>query len=579
MIRKVLVANRGEIALRVMRACREERIASVAIYTEGEESARHVRYADEAVLIASENSIPYVDIDAVLSAAIAVGADAIHPGYGFLAENPDFAQACENSGLVFVGPPAAAIEAMGDKVRSRTVAMRAGVPIVPGSDGPLDQEGARAFGAEHGFPLALKAVAGGGGRGFRVAWEAHEVEEAWSQASGEGQRYFGNPAVYAEKYLEHPRHIEIQIFADQHGNAVGLGERDCSIQRRHQKLIEEAPSPALSDTLRAKMNATAVRLAREVGYVGAGTVEFLFSEGEFYFLEMNTRIQVEHPVTEEITGIDLVREQLRVAAGMPLSFGNDLAPSGHAIECRINAEDPAQGFAPTPGRLRTFTVPTGLGVRVDTGFEAGDVIDPRFDNLIAKLIVRGRDRAEALSRMDRALADFEVSGVATTIELYRHILRRTDFQNGVYDTHYIARSGVAGALSPTEIPIEDGDDGDVIVVQVNHRDYRVRLPEVITAETSATRRSSPARAGARGRSTPAGAAANGELKSPIQGTVLNVAVVAGDEVKAGDLICVVEAMKMENELVAPQSGVVSELAVEVGMTVRAGDLVAVIDGP
>ncbi len=576
MIRKVLVANRGEIALRVMRACREERIASVAVYSDGEQDARHTRYADEAVEIVSANPIPYLDADAVLSAALSTGVDAIHPGYGFLAENAAFARACAAAGLIFVGPPADAIDAMGDKVRARAVAERAEVPIVPGSGEPVDVEAAREFGQDHGYPVALKAVAGGGGRGFKVAWDEAGIEEAWRQASGEGERYFGNPAVYVEKYLEHPRHIEIQVFADQHGNAVGLGERDCSIQRRHQKLIEEAPSPALDAATRERMNATAVRLAQEVDYVGAGTVEFLFSDGDFFFLEMNTRIQVEHPITEEITGIDLVREQLRVASGEPLSFDGSPRLFGHAIECRINAEDPARDFAPTPGKLASYAPPSGFGIRVDTGFEAGDEVDPRFDNLIAKLVVRGRNRAEALSRLDRALADFEVSGVATTIELYRHILRRPDFKAGDYDTRYLELTKVADGLTPTELPSDEPEDGDAIVVEVDGRSYRVKLPESLAATGATARRASPG-AGSRGRAGRARAASSGELMSPIQGTVLSVAVETGDTVEAGDLICVVEAMKMENELTAPVSGTVVTLAVEAGATVRTGDLVAVIE--
>ena len=576
MIQKILVANRGEIALRVMRACREERIASVAIYTAGEESSRHASYADEAIEITSDNPIPYVDIHAVLSAAIESRADAIHPGYGFLAENPDFARACEESGIIFIGPPADAIESMGDKVRARAVAVQADVPVVPGSDGPLDVASARAFADEVGFPIALKAVAGGGGRGFRVAWDDGAIPEAWEQASGEGQRYFGNPEVYGEKYLDQPRHIEIQVFADQHGNVVGLGERDCSIQRRHQKLIEEAPSPALSEELRAEMNETAVRLAREVNYVGAGTVEFLFSDGAYYFLEMNTRIQVEHPVTEEITGIDLVRQQLRVALGEPLPFDAEAGFRGHAVECRINAEDPAQGFAPSPGRLRSFQPPTGFGVRVDTGFDSGDEVDPRFDNLLAKLVVRGRDRAETLSRLDRALADFEVSGVATTIELYRHVLRRPEFKSGEYDTHFLERTGVARGLKPARLPDDDADASDAIVVQVNGRNYQVKLPDDLVGGGNPGRRQSPARAATRRSGTSTTSTGSGDLVSPIQGTVLNVAVEVGDEVAAGDLVCIVEAMKMENELVAPKSGVVRELSARPGVTVRNGDLLAVI---
>jgi acetyl-CoA/propionyl-CoA carboxylase biotin carboxyl carrier protein len=576
MLRKVLVANRGEIALRVMRACREERLATVAVYTDGEEHARHVRYADEAVVIASKDRLPYLDIDVIVGVAVDTGADAIHPGYGFLAENPEFSHACETAGLVFIGPSAQAIETMGDKVRARAAAEAAGVPVVPGTGEPIGVDDARAFGERVGYPIALKAVAGGGGRGFKVAWSADEVEAAWSAARGEAERYFANPDVYAERYLERPRHIEIQVMADRHANVVGLGERDCSIQRRHQKLIEETPSPALDPETRAAMNATAEQLARAVGYVGAGTVEFLFSEGEFYFLEMNTRIQVEHPITEEATGIDLVREQLRVAAGQPLSFESSPAFHGHAIECRINAEDPARDFAPTPGRLRSFDPPRGFGVRVDTGFEAGDAIDPRFDNLIAKLVVRGRDRAEALSRLDRALADFEISGVATTIPLYRRLLRRPDFQAGDYDTRYLERTGVAAALEPYAMPYDGVDEPGVLTVEVNGHPYKVRLPDGLSAGAPRVRAAAAGRAPV-GATLYSGGAGGNELKSPIQGTLLSVAVELGDTVESGELICVVEAMKMENELVAPRSGTVAQLPFAAGSTVRPGDVLAVIE--
>ena len=445
-LRKVLVANRGEIAIRVMRACREEGIASVAIVSEGEGRPRHARYADEAVTLVSTNPLPYLDVDAILRAATEAGADAIHPGYGFLAENAAFARACAEAGFIFVGPPPDAIATMGDKVRARNAAIAAGVPIVPGADGEVDDAGARAFGDEHGYPIAIKASAGGGGRGFRVAWSADEVEDAWRGASGEAQRYFSNPAVYAERYFDHPRHIEIQVMADTHGAVVGLGERDCSIQRRHQKLIEESPSPAIDPAMRAAMNHTAEQLARAVGYVSAGTVEFLVQDGQYYFLEMNTRIQVEHPVTEQVTGIDLVREQLRVAAGEPLSFDAAPEPWGHAIECRINAEDPANDFKPTPGPLRVFRRPEGFGVRVDTGFDEGGAIDPRFDSLIAKLIVWGRDRDEALSRLGRALEDFHVEGVATTIPLFRALIRMPKFVSGDYDTRTLEQSGLASRI-------------------------------------------------------------------------------------------------------------------------------------
>ncbi len=548
---------------------------SVAIVTPDEGSPLHARYADEAVTLVSEQPLGYLDIDAVLRAATESGADAIHPGYGFLAENARFAEACEQAGFVFIGPSAEVIAAMGDKVKARAIALEARVPLVPGTDGPVDAAGARAFGDEHGYPIALKASAGGGGRGFRVARAADEVEEAWAGASGEAQRYFGDPTVYAERYLERPRHVEIQIMADSHGHVLGLGERDCSIQRRHQKLIEESPSPALDETMRAAMNETAQRLATTVGYVGAGTVEFLVHGGEFYFLEMNTRVQVEHPVTEEVTGIDIVREGLRVAAGEPLSFNERPELRGHAIEARINAEDPGRNFAPTPGTLTAFSVPAGFGVRVDTGFEAGAEVDPRFDNLIAKLIVRGRDREEALSRLKRALDDFEVGGVATTIPLYKALLRDSDFIAGRYDTGFLERSGLPERITPFEAPDSEADDGREIVVKVDGRPYRVTVPADLGGTSSAKRQ--PRRSQGRSSGHATGGSAVKELKSPIQGTVLSVGVEPGDTVEIGQLICVVEAMKMENEITAHRSGVISELTVATGQSVKMGETLAVID--
>jgi acetyl-CoA/propionyl-CoA carboxylase biotin carboxyl carrier protein len=580
MLRKVLVANRGEIAIRVMRACREEGIASVAVASAGEHDALHADYADEAVKLVSDQPLPYLDVAAILRAATEAGADAIHPGYGFLAENAGFVEACEQAGIAFVGPPASAIATMGDKVEARAAAVAAGVPVVPGTDGAVDIEGARAFGEETGYPIALKAAAGGGGRGFRVARSANEVAEAFSGASGEARRYFNNPTVYAEKYFDHPRHIEIQVMADQHGNVVGLGERDCSIQRRHQKLVEESPSPAINAGTRVAMNRTAEALARAVGYVSAGTVEFLVQDGQFYFLEMNTRIQVEHPVTEMVTGIDLVREQLRIAGGEPLSFAAPAAPWGHAIECRINAEDPASDFKPTPGPLLRYHPPAGFGVRVDTGFVEGGAIDPRFDSLIAKLIVWGRDRPEALSRLERALSDFEVAGVATTIPLFRALIRQPVFVDGQYDTKFLERSALTSLLTPFSPPPTAAPEDGVVVVEVDGRPYRVRLPEGIGASRSSGVGSRVAGRGSRrpARKASATIAPSGNiLTSPIQGTVLSVAVAQGDTVEAGQLICVVEAMKMENEMVAQHAGTVSEMHVQPGQTVQTGATLAVIE--
>jgi acetyl-CoA/propionyl-CoA carboxylase biotin carboxyl carrier protein len=575
---KVLIANRGEIALRIMRACHELGVATVAVYGEGELNAPHVRYAGEAFRIPSERPLPYLDIPALISVARQSGANAIHPGYGFLAENAEFAAACASAGVTFIGPSPDAIAAMGDKVAARRVARNAGAPLVPGSAGPVDAAGARAFGEQHGYPIALKAAAGGGGRGFRVAWSAEEVDEAFQGASGEAARYFADDRVYVERYLDHPRHIEIQVFADQHGNCVAVGERDCSIQRRHQKLIEESPSPAIDAATRERMQETAVQLARAVDYVGAGTVEFLFQDGEFFFLEMNTRIQVEHPVTEMISSIDLVTEQIRVAAGAELSF-SDVILSGHAIECRINAEDAARGFAPTPGTIAEYRSPAGFGIRVESAAESGYQILPQYDSLVAKLIAWGRDREEALARLRRALVDFKVSGVPTTIPFHLQVATHAAFVSGDYDTRFLDRHSELLAAPPTS-PALDGNSAEAteltserFVVEVSGKRFDVLLHG---QARESTRRSAPQlNLGRRGSS---GSNGRGEVVSPIQGTVLRVTVSAGDEVHAGDLICVVEAMKMENEITAPLDGVVRQIGVAAGETVQTGALIALI-GP
>ena len=579
LFRKILVANRGEIALRIMRACRELGIPTVAVYGEGERDAPHVRYADEAFHIQSDQALPYLDIAAIVAAAQATGADAVHPGYGFLAENAAFARACADAGVVFVGPPPDAIAAMGDKVAARRVARAAGVPVVPGSAGPVDAAGARSFGDELGYPIAIKAAAGGGGRGFRVAWSADEVADAWQGASGEAARYFGDPAVYVERYLDHPRHVEIQVFADAHGSAVSLGERDCSIQRRHQKLIEESPSPAIDMVTRGRMGETGVKLARAVGYRNAGTVEFLFQDGDFYFLEMNTRIQVEHPVTELVTGIDLVREQIQVAAGLPLSFADGLPLRGHAIECRINAEDPGRGFAPTPGRITDYRPPVGFGVRVDGAAEVGYVILPAYDSLIAKLVVWGRDRDETLARLDRALRDFRIEGVATTIPFDRAVIAVPDFRRGDFDTRFIERhpevlEGMVPA-SGVGVPWADGVGApEEYVVEVGGKRFDVRL-----YARAAVAAATPLRGTARPRSRPSAPVPTGkeDITSPIQGTVLSVAVEVGATVRAGALVCVIEAMKMENEITAPHDGVVRIVDVVPGQTVQIGTRLALVE--
>lgn len=443
MFKKVLIANRGEIALRIIRACKELGLETVAVYSEADRESLHVRFADDDVCIGPPPSrLSYLKIPAIIAAAEITGADAIHPGYGFLAENPEFAEACANSNIVFIGPTAEQIRLMGDKAAARKLAQKIGVPVVPGSPGPIaDPDAALAVAREIGFPVIIKAAAGGGGKGMRVAQDADSFLQAFQLARNEALGAFGNPEVYLEKYLARPRHVEIQVMGDKHGNVMHLCERDCSVQRRHQKLIEEAPSPAVDQDLRERMGEAAVRLARHIGYIGAGTVEFLLDEdGEFYFMEMNTRIQVEHPVTEMVTGFDLVKEQIRIAAGEKLSFTfYNQRLRGHAIECRVNAEDPARNFQPCPGTITAFHPPGGPGVRVDTHIYAGYTVPPYYDSLIAKVIVHGTDRAEALARMRQALDSFVVEGVTTTIPVLRRILDHPDFVAGRVDTKFLTK--------------------------------------------------------------------------------------------------------------------------------------------
>jgi acetyl-CoA carboxylase biotin carboxylase subunit len=443
MFKKVLIANRGEIALRVIRACKELGLETVAVYSEADRESLHVRFADDDVCIGPPPSrLSYLKIPAIIAAAEITGADAIHPGYGFLAENPEFAEACFNSNITFIGPTAEQIRLMGDKAQARKLAQRIGVPVVPGSPGPIsDPDAALAIAREIGFPVIIKAAAGGGGKGMRVAQDADSFAQAFQLARNEALAAFGNPEVYLEKYLARPRHVEIQVMGDKHGNVMHLCERDCSVQRRHQKLIEEAPSPAVDQDLRERMGEAAVRLCEEIGYIGAGTVEFLLDEdGQFYFMEMNTRIQVEHPVTEMVTGFDLVKEQIRVAAGEKISFTfYNQRLRGHAIECRVNAEDPSRNFQPCPGTITAFHPPGGPGVRVDTHIYAGYTVPPYYDSLIAKVIVHGIDRAEALARMRQALDSFVVEGVTTTIPVLRRIIDHADFVAGTVDTKFLSK--------------------------------------------------------------------------------------------------------------------------------------------
>jgi acetyl-CoA carboxylase biotin carboxylase subunit len=458
MFRKVLIANRGEIAVRVMRACREMGIATVAVYSAVDRGSLHVRYADEAYLIgAAASTESYLRIDRILDAAQRSGAEAIHPGYGFLAENPDFARACESAGIIFIGPPVQAMELMGSKTASRQAVMVAGHPVVPGTDHNLETfEDVARVADGIGFPIMLKASAGGGGKGLRLVHAAGELESAYRTACAEAQNAFGDPSVYIEKYLEQPRHVEIQILGDVHGNLIYLGERECSLQRRHQKVMEECPSPLIDADMRRRMGETAVRVGKLAGYFNAGTVEFLVDpDRNFYFLEMNTRLQVEHPVTEMVVGIDLVKEQLRIAAGEPLRWRQeDVVMRGAAIECRIYAEDPANNFFPCPGLIRRLQAPRGPGVRSDSGVYEGWTVPIEYDPLLAKLVIWGSDRTEAIARLRRALAEYEVFGIQTTIPFFRRVAEHADFLAGKIDTGFIDRALAEGILAPDEVPAE-----------------------------------------------------------------------------------------------------------------------------
>jgi acetyl-CoA/propionyl-CoA carboxylase biotin carboxyl carrier protein len=576
--RRVLIANRGEIALRVIRACRELGIETVAVFGDGDEDALHVRSADDAYRLPADGAtLPYLNIPAIVEIAKRAGAEAVHPGYGFLAENAGFAEACAEAGLVFVGPSPAAIKAMGDKVEARRIAIAAGTPVTPGSNGAVSgPDEIRVWAEAHGYPIAVKASAGGGGRGFRVARNAAEVGDAFTGSSGEAARYFGDPSVYVERYFPKPRHIEIQVFGDAFGTVVALGERDCSVQRRHQKLIEETPSPALTEATRQALFAASVALAKRVDYCGAGTIEYLLDQdGKFYFLEMNTRIQVEHTVTEEVTGIDLVQEQLSVAAGNPLSFSQEsIAPRGHAIQVRLNAEDPGADFKPGPGPIAKLRFPDGFGIRVDAAMEEGLSISPRYDSMIAKLVVWGRDRPAAIARMRRALADTVVEGVPTTIPFHKLVMAEPDFiADGATTAYLPEHPGVIPppqTVQPTEEmePVERRD----ILVEVNDRRFRVTVPGDLGGGIAVAPKNGVV-AGVRkptSRDKHARHADQAELSSPLQGVVVRVAVENGQRVARGDLIAVVEAMKMENEITAHRDGVVSGLAVAAGDTVKIG---------
>jgi len=578
---KVLVANRGEIAIRVFRTLRELGIGTVAVYSEADRSALHVSAADEAYLVgAGPAAESYLDQERILAAAARAGAEAVHPGYGFLAENAAFARACTAAGLVWIGPPPEAIEAMGSKVAARARMTAAGVPVIPGATEPVASAAeVRRLGEELGYPVAIKASAGGGGKGLKVVRRADEVERAFDSARREGEAYFSDPAVYVERFLEDPRHVEVQILADAHGNVIHLGERDCTIQRRHQKLVEETPSPAVDAELRTRIGEIAVDAARAVGYQSAGTIEGLLDrEGNYYFLEMNTRIQVEHTVTELVTGLDLVREQVLIAASEPLWLRQeDVRLTGHAIECRINAEDPSNGFLPSPGRITSYREPAGPGVRVDSGVTVGSEVSGLYDPLVAKLVVHGVDREHARRRMLRALEEFEIGGVTTLVGFHRALLDHPCFAtgetcHGIVESELLAQRAEQLSHETTVAAQPTGTQrAHVTKVELDGRRFEVTrlVPEPPWSELARRRAD---RAGARG----AHAAGRDAVVSPMQGTVLAIEVGEGDEVRTGQVLCIVEAMKMENEVHAPRDGTVQELSVAAGQPVTTGQIICVL---
>ncbi|WP_237329942.1 acetyl/propionyl/methylcrotonyl-CoA carboxylase subunit alpha [Streptomyces sp. CBMAI 2042] len=582
-MRKVLIANRGEIAVRVARACRDAGIASVAVYADPDRDALHVRAADEAFALGGDTpAASYLDMAKVLQAAADSGADAIHPGYGFLSENAEFAQAVLDAGLTWIGPPPHAIRDLGDKVAARHIAQRAGAPLVAGTPDPVAGSAeVVAFAEANGLPIAIKAAFGGGGRGLKVARTLEEIPELYDSAVREAVAAFGRGECFVERYLDKPRHVETQCLADTHGNVVVVSTRDCSLQRRHQKLVEEAPAPFLSQAQNAELYAASKAILKEAGYVGAGTVEFLVgSDGTISFLEVNTRLQVEHPVTEEVTGIDLVREMFRIADGEELGYG-DPAVRGHSFEFRINGEDPGRGFLPAPGTVTAFAPPAGPGVRLDAGVESGSVIGPAWDSLLAKLIVTGATREQALQRAARALAEFQVEGMATAIPFHRAVVADPAFTADPFTIHtrWIETefvNEIKPFAAPAEADAEDEAGRETVVVEVGGKRLEVSLPSSLgmsLARTGLAAGAKPKRRAAK----KAGSAASGDsLASPMQGTIVKVAVEEGQEVKEGDLVVVLEAMKMEQPLNAHRSGTVKGLTAEVGGSVSSGALICEI---
>jgi acetyl-CoA/propionyl-CoA carboxylase biotin carboxyl carrier protein len=574
-VRKVLIANRGEIAVRIIRACRDAGLTSVAVYAEPDLDALHVQLADEAYsLSGTTGPETYLDIDKIIKVSLESGADAVHPGYGFLAENADFARAVIQAGLTWIGPPPEAIEALGDKVRARHIAREAGAPLTPGTQEPVHDAGEiRAFGAEYGYPIAIKAAFGGGGRGLKVAWREEEVDAQYESAVREAIAAFGRGECFVERYLDRPRHVETQCLADSHGNVVVISTRDCSLQRRHQKLVEEAPAPFLGSEQVEALYESSKAILRLAGYVGAGTCEFLVGQdGTISFLEVNTRLQVEHPVSEEVTGIDLVREMFRIADGEPLGY-DDPPARGHSIEFRINAEDPARNFLPAPGTITVFSPPSGPGVRLDSGYTSGMTVPQVFDSLIAKLIVTGASRAEALQRAARALGEFEIGGMPTVLPFHRAVVTDPAFAGAPLRVHTRWIETEFSAPMPAQDPAETAAEAEreTVTVEVGGKRLSVVVPAALGAQRRPASPDSAERVRGASRSRRSVPAGSGDtLVSPMQGTIVKIVAADGERVSAGDVIVVLEAMKMEQPLTAHKDGTVTGLAVAVGQTVTAG---------
>ena len=584
MFSKILIANRGEIAIRVARACKEMDIPSVAVYSDIDRDAPHVRASDEAFLIGP--AIPaesYLSIEKIIGACRDSGADAVHPGYGFLAENADFARALDEAGITFIGPPASAIDAMGSKTQAREIMEQAGVPIVPGATVPAkDLEEARAQADEAGYPVACKAVGGGGGKGFRVALTPDDLEEAFEGSGREGMKFFSDDRVYVERYLEDPRHVEVQVLADKQGNVIHLGERDCSIQRRHQKVIEEAPGPHVDEEMRERIGKIATDAARAVGYFSAGTIEGMQHGDEYFFLEMNTRVQVEHCVTEMITGVDIVREQIKIAAGAELSLKQeDVRIDGWAIECRINAEKADKNFSPAPGKITSYKEPSGPGVRIDTGVVAGSEVTPMYDPMIGKLIVWDNDREAATKRMLRALDEYEIGGLSTLIPFHKAILQTEQWEKGETCRDLMEDRKWLKTTAPPKVEPPVADEGEAekvardYLVEVSGKRFDVKvIGEATGIATAAASGGKPKKREKKAGGS--GGSSSEVLESPLQGSIFKLNVEEGSEVEEGDLICVIEAMKMENEITAHRKGKVTALPIKVGDAVASGDPLATI---